>query len=422
MLYLTGVLTVAASIYLGYVMIGPRNSNRCHRPGDICIGSLSAASVLGDRSADRRLDPAGLVDGPRPRPASRAQSARGSTPFRSRLLKLLGHREPAKMGWKQYAFAVLAFNAALFVISFAILLVQSHLPILNPDGKGPLTALGYKDTAGAEHPGADTAVIFNTVCSFVTNTNLQHYSGEQHLSYFSQLGAIVWLQFVTPGVRPGRDAGGDSRPARRARAGRFLPGYDARALLRAGAAVGDRGGPAGGHRRADDASRRRARRARSSGERQTIAVGPVAAEVAIKQLGTNGGGFFGPNSAHPFENPSPWSNLLEVISIIIIPMASIVMFGRMIKDRAHATVIFGVMLAMLLVGVAVAIVCRDASRARPWPACPSRRAATSRARKCGSGRWPRRPGRRSRRPLPTARSTRCTTASSRWAGWCRWRS
>ena len=102
------------------------------------------------------------------------------------------------MGWKQYAFAVLAFNAALFVISFAILLLQSHLPILNPDGKGSLTALGYKDMAGAEHPGADTAVIFNTVCSFVTNTNLQHYSGEQHLSYFSQLGAIVWLQFVTP--------------------------------------------------------------------------------------------------------------------------------------------------------------------------------------------------------------------------------
>jgi K+-transporting ATPase ATPase A chain len=95
------------------------------------------------------------------------------------LLKLLGHREPAAMGWKQYAFAALAFNAALFAISFAVLLAQSHLPILNPDGKGPLTALGYKDSAGVDHPGADTAVIFNTVCSFVTNTNLQHYSGEQ---------------------------------------------------------------------------------------------------------------------------------------------------------------------------------------------------------------------------------------------------
>jgi K+-transporting ATPase ATPase A chain len=88
---------------------------------------------------------------------------------------------------------------------------------------------------------------------------------------------------------------------------------------------------------------------------QAIAMGPVAAEVSIKQLGTNGGGFFGPNSTHPFENPSPWSNLIEVISIIIIPMASIVMFGRMIKDRAHAVVIFGVMLLLLVVGAAVAI-------------------------------------------------------------------
>ncbi len=78
------------------------------------------------------------------------------------------------------------------------MLLQGYFPLLNPDHKGPLTALGYKDAAGIEHAGADTAVIFNTVCSFVTNTNLQHYSGEQHLSYFSQLGAIVWLQIVTP--------------------------------------------------------------------------------------------------------------------------------------------------------------------------------------------------------------------------------
>ena len=165
----------------------------------------------------RALDPeAGASrQGNRRRSAGLAQAARTS--------------RAAKMGWKQYAFALLAFNAALFVLSFVILLLQSHLPLLNPDQKGPLTALGYKDTAGVEHAGADTAVIFNTVCSFVTNTNLQHYSGEQHLSYFSQLGAIVWLQFVTPacglavmlavirGLRGERRTGG------------FLPGYDPRA-------------------------------------------------------------------------------------------------------------------------------------------------------------------------------------------------
>src|SRR5439155_5776292 len=90
-------------------------------------------------------------------------------------------------------------NAALFVLTFALLSLQPYLP-LNPDGKGSLATLGYKDAAGVQHDGADTGVIFNTVCSFVTNTNLQHYSGEQHMSYFSQLAAITWLQFVTPAV------------------------------------------------------------------------------------------------------------------------------------------------------------------------------------------------------------------------------
>ena len=92
------------------------------------------------------------------------------------------------MDWKRYAVAMLAFNAALFVLDVRAALRPARILPLNPDGKGSLAALGYKDTAGVDHPGADTGVVFNTVCSFVTNTNLQHYSGEQHLSYFSQLG------------------------------------------------------------------------------------------------------------------------------------------------------------------------------------------------------------------------------------------
>ena len=152
---------------------------------------------------------------------------------------------------------------------------------------------------------------------------------------------------------------------------------------------------------------------------QTIAVGPVAAEVAIKQLGTNGGGYFGPNSSHPFENPSPWSNLIEVISIIIIPMASIVMFGRMIKDRAHAVVIFGVMMVLLLVGTAVAI------HAETQPSAATAGLAVTESgnlegKEVRLGPSPRRPGPRSRRPLPTVQSMRCTTVSSRWAAWFRW--
>jgi K+-transporting ATPase ATPase A chain len=269
------------------------------------------------------------------------------------LLRALGHREPEQMGWRRYAMALLAFNAALFVLSFLVLLVQSYLP-LNPDGKGSLTALGYKDASGVDHPGADTAVIFNTVCSFVTNTNLQHYSGEQHLSYFSQLGGIVWLQLVTPacglaamlavirGLRGDRHLGDFYLDTVRGLVFVLVPLSILVAVLLVSTGV--------------PMTFEGAVKASTLEQgTQAIARGPAAAEIAIKQLGTNGGGFFGPNSAHPYENPSPWSNLLEVISIIIIPMSSIVMFGLMIKDRAHATVIYGVMLALLLVGAAVAI-------------------------------------------------------------------
>jgi potassium-transporting ATPase potassium-binding subunit len=260
------------------------------------------------------------------------------------LCRLFGRKAPVKMGWKAYAVAMLAFNAMLFVLSFLVLLFQHHLP-LNPDGKGPLTG----DAATG-----DTAVIFNTVCSFVTNTNLQHYSGEQALSYFSQLGAVVWLQFVTPacglavmlavirGLRGDEDMGDFFYDLARSLVHVLIPLSVIVAVLLVATGV-----PmtfAGS-----------AKAKTLEGAEQTIARGPVAAEVAIKQLGTNGGGFFGPNSTHPFENPNPWSNIVEVASIIVLPMACIVMFGVMLRDRAHAAVVFSVMMAMLLVGLTLAI-------------------------------------------------------------------
>jgi K+-transporting ATPase ATPase A chain len=269
------------------------------------------------------------------------------------LLRIFGHRRPAEMGWRRYATSLLAFNAALFIVSFGVLWAQGFLP-LNPDNKGALTALGYKDSAGVDHPAADTGVIFNTVCSFVTNTNLQHYSGEQHLSYFSQLGGIVWLQLVTPacglavmlavirGLRGKKDLGDFYLDTARSLVFVLIPLSFIVALLLVftGVPMTFRGA---------------AMATTLEGGTQMIARGPAAVEVAIKQLGTNGGGFFGPNSTHPLENPTPWSNMLEVVSIIVIPMAAIVMFGLMIKDRAHATVVYGVMMALLLTGACIAI-------------------------------------------------------------------
>ena len=138
-----------------------------------------------------------MADVPLARRAARAAPGKGLDALPMFFCRLLGRREPARMDWKRYAVALLAFNLALFAITFALLYAQHKIPLLNPDNKGSLGALGYK-IGDDDHPGADTGVIFNTVCSFVTNTNLQHYSGEQHLSYFSQLAGIVWLMFVTP--------------------------------------------------------------------------------------------------------------------------------------------------------------------------------------------------------------------------------
>ena len=163
-------------------------------------------------------------------PADRA--GRGLDALPMLLARLIGRREPARMDWKRYAVAMLAFNAALFVLTFGLLYAQHRIPLLNPDGKGSLAALGYKDAAGVDHPGADTGVVFNTVCSFVTNTNLQHYSGEQHLSYFSQLGRDRLADVRHPGGRPRRDAGGPPGPAGRQGPGQLLPRPDARPGLR----------------------------------------------------------------------------------------------------------------------------------------------------------------------------------------------
>jgi K+-transporting ATPase ATPase A chain len=231
--------------------------------------------------------------------------------------------------WKQYCLSLLLFNAVIFAIGFAILALQPWLP-LNPDGKKMLAP----------------STIFNTASSFLTNTNLQHYSGEVHLSYFSQLFFICWKQIVTPaiglaallalvrGLRGDLHLGNFYLDTWRGVVYVFVPlALVVAVLLMAGGVPMTLEG-------AEKVTT-------LEGGEQTIARGPAAAIVAIKQLGTNGGGFFGANSAHPFENPTAWTNVVECVSIILVPFACVVMFGLMIGNLRHAGLIGGVMLLML---------------------------------------------------------------------------
>jgi K+-transporting ATPase ATPase A chain len=252
--------------------------------------------------------------------------------------------------WKRYLFAMLGFNAAAWAFGFAVLASQPYHPaFLNPDGKGMLAP----------------STLFNTAASFLTNTNLQHYSGEVHLSYFSQLFAICWKQFVTPaigvcallaivrGLRGDKDMGNFYVDLWRGVVYVFLPlSLVVALLLMAGgvpmtlqgaekvpglepAALGtdDNGQP----------------------KPQEIARGPVAAVVAIKQLGTNGGGFYGANSTHPFENPTAFTNVVECVCIILVSFALMVLFGKMLGNYRHALVVAGVMMAFLVTFLAWAV-------------------------------------------------------------------
>ncbi|MGE4487921.1 MAG: potassium-transporting ATPase subunit KdpA [Kiritimatiellales bacterium] len=247
-----------------------------------------------------------------------------------------GRRIAAEQNWKQYTLSMLFFNAVMFIIVYAILALQQLLP-LNPDGKGVI----------------EPSLIFNTVASFTSNTNLQHYSGEVTLSYFSQLFGLMWLQFVSAatgiaaltalarGLSGKTGFGNFYADLMRATFLILLP------LATVGAAILVLGGVV---MTLDGA----AIATTLEGAVQTIARGPVAAFVTIKQLGTNGGGFFGPNSTHPFENATFFTNIVQSVFIILIPMACVWMFGHITGRMRHAAVVFTVMAALLVTKVGLA--------------------------------------------------------------------
>ncbi len=253
------------------------------------------------------------------------------------VLRSAGVHPDRQMNWTAYAKAVLAFNLAGFVLLYAILRLQSYLP-LNPDGIGAMSP--------------DLA--FNTAISFITNTNWQAYSGEAQLSYLSQMAGLTVQNFVSAasgmavgvavirGFTGPKDGGLGNFWADMTRATLWilLPLSIALALFLAAQGV-------------PQTLLGAVKATGLEGAEQIIARGPAAAQIAIKQLGTNGGGFFGVNSAHPFENPTIASNLAECLSLLLIPVAFCFLFGAMARDRRQGWAIFAAMGIMLLAGVAV---------------------------------------------------------------------
>jgi K+-transporting ATPase ATPase A chain len=251
--------------------------------------------------------------------------------------------------WKQYTVSLLLFNMLLFTFGYVVLALQPVLPFA-PAGKGMLAP----------------TTIFNTAISFFTNTNLQHYAGEQHFSYTSQLLFVVANMFlsasvgfcallaVTRGLRGDAHMGNYYVDLWRAVAYVFFP-----ASLLMGVLLMARGVPMTLEPTVEARtleSGAMGQDAAGAAKPQSIARGPVAAVIPIKHLGTNGGGFFGANSAHPFENPDDWTNFYTCVNILLFPFSLVVMFGRMLNNLRHAAVLYGAMMVMFLamVGWAVA--------------------------------------------------------------------
>ncbi|MDC8015607.1 potassium-transporting ATPase subunit KdpA [Tahibacter soli] len=267
-----------------------------------------------------------------------------------RALYRLARVDPRRgMTWRGYAMAFLASNLVLGVFAWLVFMFQDHLPG-NPDGV----------------PGMRWDLALHTSISFLTNTNQQHYSGQAQLSYLSQMIGIVSLQVLTPMMGLGIAAamlrglfGGRNADTAKEGEARDLGNYwvdVTRLTLRVfvplslvvSLALVSQGVPStfAGARTAQpiDASAGMAE--------QTIPVGPVASMVATKQLGTNGGGWYGPNSAVPLENPTPLANAIETISIVVLPFAVVFMVGPFTGRRKLTALVFGVMAALSVVSTA----------------------------------------------------------------------
>ena len=261
------------------------------------------------------------------------------TPIENCIYKVCSIDPKEQMGWKRFLSVLLTLNLFWFVWGMLLVFIQGFLP-LNPDG----------------NVGQSASQAFNTCISFLVNCNLQHYSGENGLTYFTQIFVIMLFQFVTAAT--GMAAFAAVLKGMCAKTSTTLGNfwvYLIRTLTRiliplsmvVGMLLIVGGTPMTLEGKQTITT--------LEGTEQVISQGPVAAIVAIKQLGTNGGGFFGVNSSHPLENPSYFTNMVECISILLIPMALIWCLGFYLKKRKFAACIFGVMFIAYITTVFISV-------------------------------------------------------------------
>jgi K+-transporting ATPase ATPase A chain len=259
-------------------------------------------------------------------------------PVERLIYRICGVDEAAEQGWKRYAAHLLLFSLAGTILTYAILRLQALLP-LNPQ----------------DLPGVAPDLAMNTAVSFSTHTNWQAYAGENTLSYLSQMTSLTVSNFLAAAIglsvavaltrglarKSVKTIGNFYVDLTRAILYLLLPIAFVSALILVWQGVPQTlGGPVEAHT--------------VEGASQTIALGPIASQEAIKLVGSNGGGFFNANSAHPYENPTPLSNFFEDLLIFLIPAALVDTFGRMIGKRKQAYAIYGAMGIMFVFGLTAA--------------------------------------------------------------------
>lgn len=255
------------------------------------------------------------------------------------LYKLLKISANEQMNWKSYLYSLLIFNTIGFSFVFLIQLLQSHLP-LNPQ----------------RLPNVEPTLAFNTAVSFMTNTNWQSYAGETTLSYLVQMIGLTVQNFVSAatGIAVFLALARGIKNKMSDNLGNFwvdltrsilyilLPLSVLLAVIFVSQGVVQNFN----HYTSLTAL---------EGAKQIIPTGPAASQIAIKQLGTNGGGFFNANSAFPFENPTPFSNFLQMLSILIIPSALTYTYGKIVGSTRQGWVLFSVMLTLLVIGLSISL-------------------------------------------------------------------